>query len=75
MYPQLDEVHNLVRKTARDFVERRVEPNARWFDQGWFPRELLREMGELGLLAPPPRRSTEAPGWTSGLGACGGGGG
>jgi alkylation response protein AidB-like acyl-CoA dehydrogenase len=57
-----------VRKTARDFVERRVEPNARRIDQGWFPRELLHEMGELGLLAPhaPPPRSTEAPGWTSG---------
>jgi hypothetical protein len=56
MYPQLDEVHKLVRKTARDFVERRVEPNARRIDQGWFPRELLREMGGLGLLAPhaPP---------------------
>jgi alkylation response protein AidB-like acyl-CoA dehydrogenase len=56
MYPQLEEVHGLVRKTAKDFVERRVEPNARRIDQGWYPRELLREMGELGLLAPhvPP---------------------
>ena len=56
MYPQLEEVHSLVKKTARDFVDRRVEPNARRIDQGWYPRELLREMGELGLLAPhaPP---------------------
>jgi alkylation response protein AidB-like acyl-CoA dehydrogenase len=56
MYPQLEEVHGLVRKTAKDFVERRVELNARRIDQGWYPRELLREMGELGLLAPhvPP---------------------
>jgi hypothetical protein len=45
MYPQLEEVHNLVRKTAKDFVEKRVEPNARRIDQGWYPRELLREMG------------------------------
>ncbi|MEM1615804.1 MAG: acyl-CoA dehydrogenase family protein [Pyrobaculum sp.] len=56
MFPQLEEVHLLVRKTVRDFVEKRVEPNARRIDQGWYPRELLREMGELGLLAPhaPP---------------------
>lgn len=56
MFPQLDEIHALVRKTAREFVEKRVEPNARRIDQGWYPKELLREMGELGLLAPhaPP---------------------
>lgn len=56
MFPQLDEIHTLVRKTAREFVEKRVEPNARRIDQGWYPKELLREMGELGLLAPhaPP---------------------
>jgi alkylation response protein AidB-like acyl-CoA dehydrogenase len=56
MHPQLEEVHGLVRKSAKDFVERRVEPNARRIDQGWYPRELLRKMGELGLLAPhvPP---------------------
>ncbi len=34
MYPQLEEVHGLVRKTAKDFVKRRVEPNARRIDQG-----------------------------------------
>ncbi len=38
MYPQLDEVHNLVRKTAKDFVERKVEPNARRIDQGVVPQ-------------------------------------
>ncbi|MEZ0248092.1 MAG: acyl-CoA dehydrogenase family protein, partial [Thermoproteus sp.] len=51
-YPQLSEEHGLVRKAAREFVERRVAPAARWIDEGNYPRDLLREMGELGLLAP-----------------------
>jgi alkylation response protein AidB-like acyl-CoA dehydrogenase len=65
-----------VRKTARDFVERRVEPNARRIDQGWFPRELLHEMGELGLLAPhaPPPGVRRPRAGLPELGACGGGG-
>ena len=56
MFPHFEEVHMLVKKTVREFVEKRVEPNARRIDQGWYPRELLREMGALGLLAPhaPP---------------------
>ncbi|MGC8993940.1 MAG: acyl-CoA dehydrogenase family protein [Pyrobaculum sp.] len=56
MFPHFEEVHMLVKKTVREFVEKRVEPNARRIDQGWYPRDLLREMGALGLLAPhaPP---------------------
>ncbi|CCC81756.1 acyl-CoA dehydrogenase family protein [Thermoproteus tenax] len=51
-YPQLGEEHELVRKTAREFAERRVVPAARAIDEGNYPRDLLREMGDLGLLAP-----------------------
>ncbi len=51
-----------MRKTAKDFVERKVEPNARRIDQGWYPRELLREMGGWASSRRTPRRSTEAPG-------------
>ncbi|MCI4464389.1 MAG: acyl-CoA dehydrogenase family protein, partial [Thermoproteus sp.] len=51
-YPQLSEEHSLVRKTAREFAERRVAPAARRIDEGEYPRDLLREMGDLGLLAP-----------------------
>lgn len=41
----------LVQDTARRFVVDRVLPGiADWYDQGVFPRELVREMGELGLL-------------------------
>jgi alkylation response protein AidB-like acyl-CoA dehydrogenase len=67
MYPQLEEVHNLVRKTAKDFVERRVEPNARRIDQGWYPRELLREMGSWVFWLLTSRLNTAARGLTSGV--------
>ncbi len=52
----LTEEHDLVRKTVVEFVERHVRPNSRRIDSGWYPLELLREMGRLGLLAPtaPP---------------------
>lgn len=42
---------HLVQATTRRFVDDRVLPNiADWYDQGVFPRELAKEMGELGLL-------------------------
>jgi glutaryl-CoA dehydrogenase len=41
----------LVQATTRQFVEDRVLPGiADWYDEGVFPRELIKEMGELGLL-------------------------
>jgi len=41
----------LVRDTVRAFVAERVLPHiAGWFDEGRFPRELIPELGELGLL-------------------------
>jgi glutaryl-CoA dehydrogenase len=41
----------LVRDTVRQFVREKVTPFAgEWFEQGTFPRELIREMGELGLF-------------------------
>ena len=41
----------LVRDTVRDFVAARVLPNiAQWFEAGHFPRELVPELGKLGLL-------------------------
>lgn len=52
MFPQLDKIHIHVKKTASEFVERHVKPEARNIDRGRYPRELIREMGRLGLLAP-----------------------
>lgn len=41
----------LLRDTVRNFVADKVTPYvADWFEEGTFPRELVREMGDLGLL-------------------------
>ncbi|HEY1975960.1 MAG TPA: acyl-CoA dehydrogenase family protein [Candidatus Baltobacteraceae bacterium] len=41
----------IVRDTVRSFVRDRVLPNvAEWFEEGTLPRELGKQLGELGLL-------------------------
>ena len=41
----------LLRDTVRQFVADRVLPDVgEWFEEGYFPRELAKEMGALGLL-------------------------
>ncbi len=48
---QLSSDERLIRDTVRDFVAREVKPYiATWFDEGRFPRELIPQLGELGLL-------------------------
>ena len=43
--------HEMLRATVRRFVDERVRPHAQaWEEQGFVPRDVLREMGELGLL-------------------------
>ena len=43
--------HELLRDTIRRFIVDRVLPHADgWEEQGYVPREVLREMGELGLF-------------------------
>src|SRR4028119_222039 len=40
-----------VRDRVRDFVRERVKPNIKdWFDRAVFPREIVPEFAELGLL-------------------------
>ncbi|GAB4083857.1 acyl-CoA dehydrogenase family protein [Myceligenerans cantabricum] len=40
-----------VRDRVREFADRRIRPNiARWFADAEFPREIVPELGELGLL-------------------------
>ena len=47
----LDDEERLMRDTVRRFVAEKVLPNvAEWFEAGYFPRELGREMGAMGLL-------------------------
>jgi glutaryl-CoA dehydrogenase len=47
----LSEEEKAVRDEVRSFVRERIEPNIRgWWEKAIFPRELVPEMGELGLL-------------------------
>ena len=41
----------LVRDTVRQFVQEKITPYAgEWFEEGGFPRELIGQMGDLGLF-------------------------
>ena len=47
----LSSEERLVRDTVRQFVAEQVAPDiAQWWDEGVVPRELVRQMGDLGLL-------------------------
>lgn len=47
----LSEEERLVQQTARAFVRERVLPSIEgWFERGTFPRELVGELGKLGVL-------------------------
>ena len=49
--PYFTAEHEMLRGTLRRFIEARVKPHAdAWEEAGFVPREVLREMGELGLL-------------------------
>ncbi|MCP5266700.1 MAG: acyl-CoA dehydrogenase family protein [Burkholderiaceae bacterium] len=50
-YPFFSDEHVMLRDTIRRFIAERVLPVADdWEEAGYVPREILREMGELGLL-------------------------
>jgi acyl-CoA dehydrogenase len=45
------EEHEMLRSSVRRFVEERIQPiAAEWEEAGFVPRDVLREMGELGFL-------------------------
>jgi glutaryl-CoA dehydrogenase len=47
----LDDEERLIRDSVRGFVRDRILPNiAEWFEEGIVPRELGRELGDLGVL-------------------------
>jgi acyl-CoA dehydrogenase len=49
--PYFTEEHEMLRSTIRRFIADRVLPHAdQWEEDGFVPRAVLREMGELGLL-------------------------
>jgi acyl-CoA dehydrogenase len=48
---QVDDTFRLLRESLRRYVEKEVVPKAHaWEEQGFVPREVLREMGRLGFL-------------------------
>jgi alkylation response protein AidB-like acyl-CoA dehydrogenase len=48
---QLSRDQELIRDTVRDFCEKEIKPQAKKIDKtGEFPRQIVRRMGELGLL-------------------------
>ena len=50
-YPYFTAEHEMLRTTIRRFIAERVLPGAdAWEDAGFVPRQILREMGDLGLL-------------------------
>ena len=47
----LGEDEKAVRDAVRQFVRQHVEPHAGdWFERGFFPRDLYRDLGKLGVL-------------------------
>ena len=50
-FPHFTDEHDMLRDTVRRFIADRVLPNGdQWERDGFVPREILREMGALGLL-------------------------
>ncbi|KAJ1524235.1 hypothetical protein ONE63_010751 [Megalurothrips usitatus] len=48
----LPETHQMLQKTCRDFAEAELKPNAARFDkEHLFPKDQIKKMGELGLMA------------------------
>src|SRR5262249_60428632 len=51
-HPIFTEEHDLIRAQLRRFVEEKVKPHGpKWEEAGFVPREVLREMGELGFFS------------------------
>ncbi len=50
-FPYFSEEHAMLRSTLRRFIADKVLPHGdTWEEQGFVPREVLRELGSLGLL-------------------------
>ncbi|MFN4893171.1 MAG: acyl-CoA dehydrogenase family protein [Bacteroidota bacterium] len=51
MYFQSTELTEQVKQTARDFAERAIRPHVmEWDESQFFPRDVFRRLGELGLM-------------------------
>ncbi|HDX9580624.1 TPA: acyl-CoA dehydrogenase [Bacillus pseudomycoides] len=50
---QFTEEQQMMRKMVRDFAQKEIAPFVPIMEQGVFPREVLKKMGELGLMGIP----------------------
>lgn len=50
---RFSEEQEMMRKMVRDFAEKEIAPFVEEMEKGKFPREILRKMGELGLMGIP----------------------
>ncbi|MFO0204340.1 MAG: acyl-CoA dehydrogenase family protein, partial [Alphaproteobacteria bacterium] len=51
MHFQSTELTEQVKQTARDFAERAIRPHVmEWDESQFFPRDVFRRLGELGLM-------------------------
>lgn len=50
---RFSEEQEMMRKMVRDFAENEIAPFVEEMEKGKFPREILRKMGELGLMGIP----------------------
>lgn len=50
---QFTEEQQMMRKMVRDFAQKEITPFIPTMEQGVFPREVLKKMGELGLMGIP----------------------
>lgn len=50
---QFTEEQQMMRKMVRDFAQKEISPFVPIMEQGVFPREVLKKMGELGLMGIP----------------------
>ena len=50
-FPRWTEEHEAFRDTVRRFASEEIRPNAeRWQEEAYFPDEMFRKAGQLGLL-------------------------
>ena len=50
---QFTEEQEMMRKMVRDFAKTEITPYIETMEKGEFPREILKKMGELGLMGIP----------------------
>ena len=53
----------MMRKMVRDFAQKEIAPFVQVWKKGVFPKEILRKMGELGLMGIPAPQNMAGQKW------------